>query len=74
MFGHRFLAFAGMNDNPIAPQGPAVMPSEQDSRAPQDENPAAATQNPGGPPQKLPKYTAAGKSDKNKKPIPPKKK
>jgi len=50
------------------------MPTPQDEQAPQDENPGAAEQNPGGPPPKLPKYTAAGKSDKNTKPIPPKKK
>jgi len=63
-----------MKNKPIEPKGPAVMPGAQDARAPQDENPAAAEQNPGGPPPKLPKYTAAGKSDKNKKPIPPAKK
>jgi hypothetical protein len=62
-----------MKDKAIEPQGPAVMPSAQDADAPQDENPAAAEQNPGGPPPKLPKYTAAGKSSKNEKPIPPEK-
>jgi len=59
-----------MKDKPKEPKGPAVMPSAQDAEAPQDENPAANEQNPGGPPPKLPKYTAAGKSDKNTKPIP----
>jgi len=46
------------------------MESAQDAQAPQDENPAAAEHNPGGPPPRLPRYTAAGKSAKNEKPIP----
>jgi hypothetical protein len=63
---HRFLFITRMKADKQKEKEPK---SVQDAQAPQDENPAAGEQNPGGPPPKRPLYTAPGKSAKNTKPV-----